>query len=122
LLTTNLTSGYHRDFQLTKELLLPAVEQLKACLEILTSSLGKIRVNKDILDDPKYDYLFSVDSLDAMVQEGVPFREAYRRMADRIASGDFKPDKSLRHTHEGSLGNLCLEEIRNKMEHAWETK
>jgi len=122
LLTTNLTSGYHRDFQLTKELLLPAVEQLKACLEILTSSLGKIRVNKDILDDPKYDYLFSVDILDAMVQEGVPFREAYRRMADQIASGDFKPDKSLRHTHEGSLGNLCLEEIRKKMEHAWETK
>ncbi|MEJ2584608.1 MAG: argininosuccinate lyase [Robiginitalea sp.] len=119
LLTTNLTSGYHRDMQLTKALLLPAVEQLKACLEILTSSLGKIKVNTDILDDPKYDYLFSVDSLDAMVQEGIPFREAYRKMADMIASGEFKPDKSLRHTHEGSLGNLCLDEIRNKMKGAW---
>ncbi len=119
LLTTNLTSGYHRDMQLTKALLLPAVEQLKACLEITTSSLGKIRVNARILEDPKYDYLFSVDSLDAMVQEGTPFREAYRKMADRIASGNFKPDKSVRHTHEGSLGNLCLGEIRKKMEQAW---
>jgi argininosuccinate lyase len=122
LLTTNLTSGYHRDMQLTKELLLPAVQQLRACLEILISSLGRIRVNKSILDDPKYDYLFSVDSLDAMVQEGVPFREAYKRMAEMIASGEFKPDKSLGHTHKGSLGNLCLEEIRNKMENAWDTK
>ena len=119
LLTINLTSGYHRDMQLTKALLLPAVEQLKACLEITTSSLGKIRVNATILEDPKYDYLFSVDSLDAMVQEGTPFREAYRKMADMIESGNFKPDKSVRHTHEGSLGNLCLEEIRNKMEQAW---
>ena len=120
LLTTNLTSGYHRDMQLTKELLLPAVQQLNACLEILTSSLGRIRVNKNTLDDPKYDYLFSVDSLDAMVQDGVPFREAYRRMADMIASGEYKPDKSLKHTHKGSLGNLCLEEIRKKMEQAWD--
>ena len=119
LLTTNLTSGYHRDMQLTKALLLPAVEQLKACLEITTSSLGKIRVNATILEDPKYDYLFSVDSLDAMVQEGTPFREAYRKMADMIESGNFKPDKSVRHTHEGSLGNLCLGEIRKKMEQAW---
>lgn len=119
LLTTNLTSGYHRDLQLTKALLLPAVEQLKACLEITTSSLGKIRVNTNILEDPKYDYLFSVDSLDAMVQEGIPFREAYRKMADMIASGEFEPDKSVRHTHEGSLGNLCLEEIEKKMEQAW---
>ena len=76
-------------------------------------------MNTAILDDPKYDYLFSVDSLDAMVQEGMPFREAYRKMAEIIASGEFKPDKSVRHTHEGSLGNLCLEEIRNKMEQAW---
>ena len=120
LLTTNLTSGYHRDMQLTKALLLPAVEQLRACLEILTSSLGRIRINHDILDDPKYDYLFSVDSLDAMVQQGIPFREAYRRMADMIEAGDFRPDKSLQHTHTGSLGNLCLEEIRNKMEQAWD--
>jgi argininosuccinate lyase len=119
LLTTNLTSGYHRDMQLTKALLLPAVEQLKACLEITTSSLGKIKVNTAILEDPKYDYLFSVDSLDAMVQEGMPFREAYRKMADMIATGEFKPDKGVRHTHEGSLGNLCLEDIKKKMEQAW---
>lgn len=119
LLTTNLTSGYHRDLQLTKALLLPAVEELRACLEITTYSLSKIRVNPDILDDPKYDAIFSVDSLDALVQEGVPFREAYKKMAAQIASGDFQPDKSLRHTHEGSLGNLCLDKIRKKMEGAW---
>ena len=119
LLTTNLPSGYHRDLQLTKALLLPGIEQLKSCLEITTSSLQKIEVKTDILKDPRYDYLFSVDSLDSMVQAGMPFREAYRKMAEMIATGSFEPDRRLNHTHQGSLGNLCLDQIRNKMQHAW---
>lgn len=119
LLTTNLPSGYHRDLQMTKPLLIPAVEELKSCLEITLSSLGRIQVNADILDDPKYDYLFSVDSMDSMIQKGISFRDAYREMAARIQSGTYKPEKQLRHTHKGSLGNLCLDEIRNKMNQAW---
>ena len=119
LLTTNLPSGYHRDLQMTKPLLLPAVEELKSCLEITLSSLGRIQVNPDILEDPIYDYLFSVDSMDSMIQKGISFREAYRKMADQIASGTYTPDKKLKHTHKGSLGNLCLDEIRNKMDRAW---
>lgn len=119
LLTTNLPSGYHRDMQLTKAALLPAVEELKSCLEIMTSSLRRIKVNQHILNDPKYDYLFSVDTLNNMVQDGIPFREAYKKMGRLIESGEFKPDKSVRHTHQGSLGNLCLEEIGKKMQRAW---
>jgi argininosuccinate lyase len=119
LLTANLPSGYHRDLQLTKALILPAVEELKACLEITLGSLGRIEVNREILSDPRYDYLFSVDTMDAMIQKGIPFREAYRRMADEIASGTYNPNKEVNHTHQGSLGNLCLAEIRAKMDQAW---
>jgi argininosuccinate lyase len=119
LLTTNLPSGYHRDLQLTKALLLPAIEDLKACLEITTTSLRSVRVNPNILEDPRYDYLFSVDALNALVQEGMPFREAYKKMAAQIESGDFRPEKKVVHTHQGSLGNLCLQEITQKMESAW---
>ena len=119
LLTTNLPSGYHRDLQMTKPLILPAIEELKSCLEITLSSLGRIEVNSDILSDPKYDYLFSVDTMDAMIQQGISFREAYRKMASQIELGTYKPNKKLNHTHKGSMGNLCLEEIRLKMEQAW---
>ena len=118
LLTTNLPSGYHRDLQLTKDILLPAVESLKSCLEMAHTSLGEIRVRKDILDDPKYDYLYSVDTLNQRVLEGVPFRDAYRDMAAAIADGSFSPVKDSTHTHAGSLGNLCLEQIADKMEQA----
>ena len=118
LLTTNLPSGYHRDMQLTKELLLPAVEQMKACLEMTLSSFREIEVKTDILADPNYDYLFSVDTLDEMVRKGVPFRDAYRKMAAAIEQGTYRPVKDAEHTHEGSLGNLCLDDIRRKMEQA----
>lgn len=118
LITTNLPSGYHRDLQLTKELLLPAVESLKACLEMAESSLGEIRVRKDILDDSRYDYLFTVDALNQKVLEGVPFRDAYREMAEAIADGTYTPVRETSHTHAGSMGNLCLDHIRTKMERA----
>ncbi|EAR16962.1 MULTISPECIES: argininosuccinate lyase [Robiginitalea] len=118
LLTTNLPSGYHRDLQLTKDLLLPAVENLKSCLEMAHTSLGEIQVREDILDDPKYDYLYSVDTLNQRVLEGVPFRDAYRDMAAAIADGSFSPVKGAAHTHAGSLGNLCLDRIADKMAQA----
>ncbi|WP_425234651.1 argininosuccinate lyase [Ulvibacterium sp.] len=116
LVINNLPSGYHRDLQLVKEITVPAVQDTKACLEILTFSLKEINVNTHILEDPKYDYLFSVDTLNELVQDGMPFRDAYKKMGQEIESGNFKPKRDISHSHEGSLGNLCLEEIRAKME------
>lgn len=116
LVINNLPSGYHRDLQLVKEIILPAIQDMKACLEILTFSLKEIRVNKNILEDDKYDYLFSVDTLNELVQNGMPFRDAYKKMGIEINEGNFVPKRDISHTHEGSLGNLCLEEIRAKME------
>lgn len=115
LITNNLPSGYHRDLQLVKEVIVPAIQDLKACLEILTFSLKEIKVNPNILEDAKYDYLFSVDTLNELVQNGMPFRDAYKKMGMEINEGTFTPKRDIEHTHEGSLGNLCLEEIREKM-------
>lgn len=116
LIQTNLPSGYHRDLQLVKEVIVPAIQDLRACIEILTFSLKEVRVNDTILEDPKYDYLFSVDTLNELVLTGTPFRDAYKQMGIEIHEGRFIPKKDIKHTHEGSLGNLCLEEIRMKME------
>ncbi|GGW34002.1 argininosuccinate lyase [Arenibacter certesii] len=116
LITNNLPSGYHRDLQLVKEVIVPAIQDLKACLEILTFSLREIRVNDAILEDPKYDYLFSVDTLNELVLSGMPFRDAYKKMGKEINEGTFTPKRDIKHTHKGSLGNLCLAEIRKKME------
>jgi argininosuccinate lyase len=116
LLTTNLPSGYHRELQLTKEIIVPAIQELKSCLEMMMFSIKSIQVKPDILDDKKYDYLFSVDTLNDLVLSGVPFRDAYKQIGQQIADGTFKPKREINHTHAGSLGNLCLEEIRRKME------
>ncbi|MCM4163789.1 MULTISPECIES: argininosuccinate lyase [unclassified Arenibacter] len=116
LITNNLPSGYHRDLQLVKEVIVPAIQDLKACLAIMTFSLKEIRVNENILDDPKYDYLFSVDTLNELVLSGMPFRDAYKKMGKEINEGTFTPKRDVRHTHEGSFGNLCLAEIRKKMD------
>ncbi|QCW98666.1 argininosuccinate lyase [Aggregatimonas sangjinii] len=115
LVINNLPSGYHRDLQLVKEIIVPAIQDMKACLEILTFSLEKISVNDTILDDPKYDYLFSVDTLNELVQQGIPFRDAYKKMGMEIQKGTFIPKRDITHTHEGSLGDLCLDGIRKKM-------
>ncbi|MGC1514333.1 MAG: argininosuccinate lyase [Maribacter sp.] len=115
LIINNLPSGYHRDLQLVKEIIIPAIQDMKACLEILTFSLKEIKVNTDILNDPKYDYLFSVDTLNELVQNGMPFRDAYKKMGVEINEGTFTPKRDIHHTHEGSLGNLCLKEIKDKM-------
>jgi len=116
LLTSNLPSGYHRELQLTKEIIVPAIQELKSCLEMMMFSIKSIQVKPDILDDKKYDYLFSVDTLNDLVLSGVPFRDAYKQIGQQIADGTFKPKREIDHTHAGSLGNLCLEEIRRKME------
>lgn len=116
MLMTNLPSGYHREMQLTKEIIVPAIQELKACLEMTIFSIKSIKVNTHILDDKKYDYLFSVDTLNALVLEGVPFRDAYKQMGLAIENGTFVPKKDIHHTHIGSLGNLSLDAIRKKME------
>ena len=115
LLTNNLPSGYHRDLQLVKAVIVPAIQQTKACLDLMHFSLKDIQVNTAILDDTKYDYLFSVDALNKMVKKGIPFRDAYKKMGEEIEKGNFKPKKDVQHSHEGSLGNLCLQEIHDKM-------
>ena len=116
LITNNLPSGYHRDLQLVKEVIVPALQDMLACLELMTFSLKEIKVNPQILEDPKYDYLFSVDTLNELVKSGMPFRDAYKTMGKDIENGNFKPKKDIEHTHEGSLGNLCLKQIKAKME------
>jgi argininosuccinate lyase len=116
LIMNNLPSGYHRDLQLVKEVIVPALQDMQACLEMMTFSLKEIKVNTNILDDPKYDYLFSVDTLNELVKSGMPFRDAYKTMGKAIENGNFKPKRDIEHSHEGSLGNLCLNEIKKKMD------
>jgi argininosuccinate lyase len=117
LLTNNLPSGYHRDMQLTKEILFPAIEELKSCLEMMQLMLSEMSVKEDILLDPKYTYLFSVEMVNELVNQGVPFRDAYKEVGNKIEKGEFTfdPTKGLKHTHEGSIGNLCNKEIQLEM-------
>ncbi len=116
LMTTNLPSGYFRDLQLLKEALFPAIESLKEALAMADYMLQRVQVRTDILDDPKYDYLFSVETVNRLVLDGVPFREAYKQVGLSIERGEYQPDKTVRHTHAGSIGNLCLGEITDQME------
>lgn len=116
LISNNLPSGYFRDMQVMKEIFLPAFADLEACLDIAAYAVENIQVNRNILDDQKYDYLFSVEAVNKLTLEGVPFRDAYREVARQIASGEFVPDKNLSHTHEGSIGNLCLSAVADKKE------
>ena len=118
LLLNNLPSGYHRDLQLTKEILFPAIEELKACLQLAQLMLSNIQIKDNILSDEKYKYLFSVEAVNELVNKGIPFREAYQQIGDQIEKGEFNFDfnKALHHTHEGSIGNLCNEEIQKEMQ------
>lgn len=112
LLTNNLPSGYHRDLQLTKEILFPAIDSLKECLEILIYTLPNIQVKDHILDDNKYKYIFSVEKINEEVKNGKSFRDAYIQIGQEIENNVFEYDyKELNHNHQGSLGNLCLDEI-----------
>jgi argininosuccinate lyase len=116
LLTTNLPSGYHRELQLAKGPIIEAIQDLKACIEILLFSLPNIQVSKDITAQTKYDYLFSVDTLNQAVLAGKPFRDAYRELGQGIEEGNFSPNRNVQHSHMGSIGNLGLDLIRAKME------
>ncbi|WP_316819620.1 argininosuccinate lyase [Pedobacter gandavensis] len=115
LMTTNLPSGYHRDLQLLKENLFPAITSLNECLEMTTYMLQHIRIKDDILTDKKYAYLFSVEVVNELALKGVPFREAYKIVGESIEKGTFSPSTQLNHTHEGSIGNLCNPEIKDMM-------
>ncbi len=115
MMTTNLPSGYHRDLQLLKESLFPAIVSLNECLEMTTFMLQNISIKDNILDDKKYDYLFSVDAVNDLALGGVPFREAYKMVGETIENGTFAPIKKVKHTHEGSIGNLCNPEIEEMM-------
>lgn len=120
LINSNLPSGYHREYQILKEALFPAVETLKSCLDMAEFMLQHINVNEDILEDDRYKNLFSVEVVNEQVGKGVPFREAYRDVAEQIKQGTFDPEKQVEHTHEGSIGNLCNDEILAKFEKAFE--
>lgn len=116
MMTTNLPSGYHRDLQLLKELLFPAITTIKECMEMADYMLRHITVKQGILEDSKYDYIFSVEVVNNMVLSGIPFRDAYRQIGLDIESGSYRPDRNVHHTHEGSIGNLCLPQIEGLME------
>jgi len=118
LITNNLPSGYHRDLQLLKEGLFPALQNLKACLDIAIFSVKDITVKDNILKDKKYDYLFTVDTLNEMVVAGIPFRDAYKAVAEQLEAGTYQSPKETKHTHEGSINNLCLDAIKDKMKAA----
>jgi len=118
LLITNLPSGYHRDLQLTKEILFPAIQEGLACLQMTRLMLDHIEVRDNILEDEKYKYLFSVEAVNQLVNQGIPFREAYRQVGDAIEKGEFQFDyrQQLHHTHEGSIGRLSNDKISAEME------
>ena len=112
LITNNLPSGYFRDLQIIKEIFIPAFGELKDCLEMTAMMIANVEVKKDILDDPKYNLIFSVEEVNKLTLDGMPFRDAYKKVGLDIESGKFQPKKTVNHTHEGSIGNLCNNEIR----------
>lgn len=116
LLTANLPLGYNRDLQLLKNILFPATEEMVGCLDMCSMMLDHIIINQDILEDPKYDYLFTVEDVNRLVLEGMPFRDAYKKVGMEVQEGKYKPHRTVNHTHEGSIGNLCTEQIRKKMQ------
>ena len=118
LLCSNMPHGYHRDFQLLKDILFPALEMMHKCLYMTGYMLENIRVNKDILDSPLYDYLFTVEEVNRRVLSGTPFRDAYKTVGQEVNAGTFKADRTVHHTHIGSIGNLCNDRIAAKMSDA----
>lgn len=114
LMTTNMPHGYHRDYQLFKEILFPALDRILTILQMSQFMLENINVKKDILDNPIYDYLFTVEEVNKRVLEGVPFREAYKSVGIEVSQGKFRAEKKVSHTHAGSIGNLCTDKIRDK--------
>lgn len=110
-ITNNLPSGYFRDLQIIKEVFIPAFAELDDCLEMAAYMLGAVQVNEHVSEDPKYDYMYSVEEVNRLVTQSVPFRDAYRQVGLAIEQGWFVPDRNIHHTHEGSIGNLCNDRI-----------
>ena len=119
LIMNNLPCGYFRDLQIIKEVFLPAFEELKDCLRMAAYIINKIQVNEHILDDPKYDNMFSVEEVNRLATGGMPFRDAYKKVGLDIEAGKCTPDKRVHQTHEGSIGNLCNDKIHELMEQVW---
>ena len=119
LIMNNLPSGYFRDLQIIKEVFLPAFQELRECLQMATYIIAKLEVNEHILDDPRYDLMFSVEEVNRLASEGMPFRDAYKKVGLDIEAGKFVPKKEVHHTHEGSIGNLCTKEIAAIFEQTW---
>ena len=116
LLGQNLPSGYHREMQLFKGKMLEGIDELKDCLTMLNSSIKEVQVRTEIMADAKYTYAFTVDALNELVQQGVPFRDAYKQVGQQVEEGSFKAPKKIAHTHIGSLGNLALDKIQKKFD------
>ena len=116
LICNNLPSGYFRDLQIIKEVFLPAFDELKDCIRMVTHMMREVKVNDHILEDDKYALLFSVEEVNRLVLEGVPFRDAYKQVGLNIEAGKFTPNKAVSHTHEGSIGNLCNDSISALMQ------
>lgn len=116
LMTTNLPMGYHRDNQLLKDVIFPAFGSLTESLDVCTETLRHIKVNENILDDPRYDYMFTVEEVNNLTLGGMPFREAYRYVGAEVQNGTYKPNKKINHTHTGSIGNLANDRIIKKMD------
>lgn len=115
LMTTNLPSGYHRDLQLLKEHLFPAFKNLKDCIEMAGLMLSSVQVKPNLLEDEKYKFLFSVEEVNKLVLQGTPFRDAYKQVGAQIEQGTFTYNKTVNHSHEGSIGNLCNEQVAANM-------
>lgn len=115
LISGNLPSGYFRDLQIIKEVFLPTFDELKSCLRMVTLMMEHITVNEHILDDPRYDLMFSVEEVNRLAAAGMPFRDAYKKVGLDIEAGRFRPDKQVHHTHAGSIGNLCHAEVEQLM-------
>jgi argininosuccinate lyase len=116
LITGNLPSGYFRDMQLIKELFVPAFDEMLSCLELVTLAVKNMEIQKNLMQNPLYQYAFSVEEVNRRVLQGVPFREAYKQVGLEIEAGQFHPNNEVNHSHQGSIGNLCNKEIREKME------
>ena len=119
LIMNNLPCGYFRDLQIIKEVFIPAFEELKDCLQMTSYIVNKIKVNEHILDEKKYDNMFSVEEVNRLAADGMPFRDAYKKVGLDIEAGTFTPNKEVHHTHEGSIGNLCNKEVAELMDSIW---
>ncbi|MBO7568800.1 MAG: argininosuccinate lyase, partial [Bacteroidaceae bacterium] len=116
MIMNNLPVGYFRDLQIIKEVFLPAFDELKDCLQMAAYIINKMEVNEHILDNPIYDPMFSVEEVNRLAREGMPFRDAYKKVGLDIEAGNFTPNKDIHHTHEGSIGNLCNDKIQALMD------